>query len=95
MPIYEYECRKCVRRYELLMGVTADADPKEKCPKCKGKIHRVPSVANAVFKGGGFHCNDYPADAAPATTKGKRTKNDNIKRGIERVAKRIGKDNVL
>ena len=33
MPIYNYECRKCSNRFELLVGVTADS--KElKCTKC-------------------------------------------------------------
>jgi putative FmdB family regulatory protein len=34
MPIYEYECNKCKKKYELvLMSVKEKAEPA--CPKCK------------------------------------------------------------
>lgn len=33
MPIYEYECEKCGRRFELRRG-TADSDSEIRCPKC-------------------------------------------------------------
>ena len=34
MPIYEYECNKCKKKYELvLMSISQKAEPE--CPKCK------------------------------------------------------------
>ncbi|MCX5900973.1 MAG: zinc ribbon domain-containing protein [Proteobacteria bacterium] len=34
MPIYEYECNKCGKKYELvLMSISQKAEPE--CPKCK------------------------------------------------------------
>lgn len=33
MPIFEYRCRGCGRRFSLLVGVVADSDPLE-CPRC-------------------------------------------------------------
>lgn len=33
MPLYEYLCRKCRRRFSVLVGVVADAPPLE-CPRC-------------------------------------------------------------
>ncbi|MBN2108729.1 MAG: zinc ribbon domain-containing protein [Deltaproteobacteria bacterium] len=39
MPIYEYECNKCKKKFELvLMSVREKAEPE--CPKCKSKDAR-------------------------------------------------------
>jgi putative regulatory protein, FmdB family len=35
MPIYEYTCNACARRFSALVGVVAGATP-PKCPKCGG-----------------------------------------------------------
>ncbi len=36
MPLYEYECRKCGTRFELLRRMS-DADRDLNCPKCRAK----------------------------------------------------------
>lgn len=36
MPLYEYECRKCGARFELLRRMN-DADRDVRCPKCQTK----------------------------------------------------------
>jgi len=33
MPIYEYECRKCAERFELLLSIKTN-DNDIRCPKC-------------------------------------------------------------
>jgi len=33
MPLYEYRCKKCGRRFSLLVGVTAEKTP-IRCPRC-------------------------------------------------------------
>lgn len=33
MPIYEFECRKCGKRFEKLCAMSADTDEIE-CPEC-------------------------------------------------------------
>ncbi len=33
MPIYEYECKKCDKKFELRRNI-ADSDKEIKCPKC-------------------------------------------------------------
>lgn len=33
MPLYEYRCEKCKRRFSLLVGVTAEKAPL-RCPRC-------------------------------------------------------------
>ena len=34
MPIYEYECRKCKERFEVLQGINEDTTALQ-CPICK------------------------------------------------------------
>jgi putative FmdB family regulatory protein len=35
MPLFEYKCDQCHRRFTVLVGVTAEADP-HVCPHCGG-----------------------------------------------------------
>jgi putative FmdB family regulatory protein len=35
MPIFEYRCNACKRKFSALVGVVADSSPLE-CPKCHG-----------------------------------------------------------
>jgi putative FmdB family regulatory protein len=35
MPIYEYRCPDCARKFSALIGMTAEPDD-EKCPHCGG-----------------------------------------------------------
>ena len=57
MPIYEYECRKCGHRFEIIQKI-ADA-PLKKCNKCKGKVERLISSPAIQFKGTGWYVTDY------------------------------------
>ncbi len=59
MPIYEYKCSKCGLRFEVRQGF--NDKPVEHCqnPDCNGKVHRVFSPPAIIFKGSGFHVNDY------------------------------------
>jgi putative FmdB family regulatory protein len=60
MPLYEYKCKKCGHRFELIQSFSAE-DPKE-CPACHGEVERLISTpARAHFKGTGFYSTDYGA----------------------------------
>ncbi len=43
MPIYEYECTKCDKKFELMRSMSR-ADESASCPHCKGEAKRVVSV---------------------------------------------------
>jgi len=59
MPIYEYDCYDCQKRFEKIQKLS---DPCiETCPSCGGKVHKVFSVPAISFKGNGFYCTDYSA----------------------------------
>ncbi|MBU0611634.1 MAG: hypothetical protein KKI08_27395 [Armatimonadetes bacterium] len=57
MPTYEYECLKCGHTFELMQSFS-DA-PATKCTECNGKVKKLFSPPAIIFKGSGFHCNDY------------------------------------
>jgi putative FmdB family regulatory protein len=63
MPLYEYKCKKCGHRFELIQSFSAE-DAKE-CPVCHGEVERLISTpARAHFKGSGFYSTDYGAKPA-------------------------------
>ncbi|TXJ46292.1 FmdB family zinc ribbon protein [Brachyspira pilosicoli] len=58
MPTYEYKCKKCGHEFEEFQSMTAE--PKAKCPVCKGSAKRIISLnVGVIFKGSGFYVNDY------------------------------------
>lgn len=69
MPIYEYQCDACGRRFEQIQKF-ADA-PADTCPECgKGPVHRLLSSPAIQFKGAGWYVTDYARKSgAPAGTK--------------------------
>ena len=80
MPMYEYECGACGRRFEVIQKFS---DPLlSECQLCHASgVKKVLSSAAFVLKGGGWYATDYPsadrkkaADAekpAPASTETK------------------------
>jgi len=57
MPLYDYKCSKCGHIFEVQQKISEE--PLKYCPKCKGLIKRLISAAGIIFKGSGFHVNDY------------------------------------
>jgi len=57
MPIYEFECRKCKARHEVLQKL--NDKPPVKCGKCGGRLERVASAPAIQFKGTGWYVTDY------------------------------------
>ncbi len=51
MPLYEYQCNQCSRRFTLLVGMTADK-PKRACPRCGSrKLSKLISLIAPVGHG--------------------------------------------
>ncbi len=59
MPTYDYECNECGEVTEIFHGINKGA--KRKCPHCgRLKLKRlIGSGGGVIFKGPGFHVNDY------------------------------------
>jgi len=61
MPTYEYECSKCGYRFEETASIKAE--PRKRCPKCRGKVQRlISSNVQVLFKGNGFYVTDYRSE---------------------------------
>lgn len=57
MPIYEYECDKCHKRFEYTQSMN---EPKKTvCEACGGALERVISPSGFVLKGGGWYKDLY------------------------------------
>jgi putative FmdB family regulatory protein len=63
MPLYEYECARCGRRFELMQKFS---DPPTTTCACGGTANRLLSPAGFQFKGSGWYVTDYARKAAPA-----------------------------
>ena len=64
MPLYEYECTRCGKRFELLQKFSDP--PTATCPACGGAAHRQLSAPAIQFKGSGWYVTDYARKSAPA-----------------------------
>lgn len=83
MPLYEYQCRKCGRRFEKIEKFSAT--PQTKCEACGGVIARLISVPAIQFKGTGWYITDYArkSDSPEASGNG----NGTSKSGSDQTAK--------
>ena len=68
MPTYEYRCTRCAHRFDAVHAVGETVD---RCERCGGPVRRVFSVPALIFKGSGFHVNDYRKTPAPSDGDGK------------------------
>jgi putative FmdB family regulatory protein len=73
MPIYLYECSHCNSTFEAEQRITEDPLTECGCGS-SGTVKRLIQPIAVMFKGSGFHINDYsaskpePAPAEAATT---------------------------
>lgn len=56
MPKYEYACKSCGERLEVVQKFTDD--PLTECPACGGPLRKVFSAPAITFKGSGFYKTD-------------------------------------
>ena len=62
MPLYEFKCRDCEEVFEVRQEWKAPFPP---CPQCgSGEVKKVLHAAALVFKGSGWHVNDYAKSGA-------------------------------
>ncbi|HEY0157678.1 MAG TPA: FmdB family zinc ribbon protein [Thermoanaerobaculia bacterium] len=65
MPIYEYQCKQCNERHEIIQRFS-DA-PLEHCPKCGGDMKKLISSPAIQFKGSGFYKTDYASSGSSSS----------------------------
>lgn len=69
MPLYEYECDACGKRFEVIQKFSDTSV--DTCTACgKGPVRRLPSSPAIQFKGTGWYITDY-AQKQKATSEAK------------------------
>jgi putative FmdB family regulatory protein len=58
MPLYEYQCESCAKRFERIQKYSDP--PIETCPSCGSHVKKLMSSPAIQFKGSGFYITDYP-----------------------------------
>lgn len=67
MPTYVYECSKCEQTFEAEQRISEDPLTDCRCGSV-GTVKRIIQPIAVMFKGGGFHINDYSPAAAPTAS---------------------------
>ena len=57
MPIYEYKCRKCGKKFEVFQRITDDEVTG--CQACGGAVDKLISLSSFHLKGSGWYVTDY------------------------------------
>ena len=65
MPMYEYQCGSCGRRFDQPQRITDD--PLATDPECGGPVRRVIQPVGIIFKGSGFYATDSRKSSSAST----------------------------
>jgi len=57
MPTYEYACRNCGHRFDIVQKMIEDS--LAICPECGGELRKVFAAPAISFKGSGFYATDH------------------------------------
>ena len=57
MPTYQYACRSCGHRFEVVQSMTEE--PLTRCPECEGELRKVYAPPAIAFRGSGFYATDH------------------------------------
>jgi putative FmdB family regulatory protein len=75
MPLYEYHCDACGKRFEIIQKFSDPAP--EACRVCgKGPVHRLMSSPAIQFKGTGWYITDYAQKGKSGSSESSETKTD-------------------
>jgi putative FmdB family regulatory protein len=66
MPIYEYECEQCGKRFDRMQSIKDE--PVRQCPECSGLVHKVFHAAGIIFKGSGWYITDSRKSSSGTVT---------------------------
>lgn len=89
MPIYEYECRSCGKKHEIIQKHSDK--PVAECPDCRGHMRKLISNSSFVLKGTGWYKTDYASGSSGNSGAPKKTedlgKNAGTKTEVKAEAK--------
>ena len=72
MPLYEYQCQSCGRKFEVLQKFSDP--PLTTHEECGGKAERVLSAPAFHLKGTGWYATDYAKSGSSTPAKGEESK---------------------
>ena len=80
MPLYEYECDACGKRFEKIQKFSDP--PADVCVHCgKGPVRKLLSSPAIQFKGSGWYITDYAKKSSSGASKeAKDSKSDTAER---------------
>ncbi|MBP6963182.1 MAG: zinc ribbon domain-containing protein [Armatimonadetes bacterium] len=81
MPTYGYKCTQCEHEFEVLQKITDE--PIKECPECRGEVKKLLFPVGIVFKGSGFHVNDYKKSEKKTENETMKPKAESIKETVE------------
>ena len=68
MPTYEYECKTCSHKFEVIQSISSD--PVKVCPECGKEVRRlIGGGLGVIFKGSGFYVTDNKKGSASESSK--------------------------
>lgn len=66
MPLYEYACKSCGKKIELMRSINDDSVVT--CPDCKADCQKLISATSFQLKGTGWYKTDYCSSNTTAKT---------------------------
>jgi putative FmdB family regulatory protein len=69
MPLYEYQCGRCGKRFEVMQKFSDE--PLTVHEECGGPVERLLSPPALQFKGSGWYVTDYARSKNSPATNGK------------------------
>ena len=72
MPLYEYNCHRCGKTFELIQRFSDE--PLKVHEGCGGELEKLISRSALRFKGSGWYVNDYAEPAGTVKQDAKTTK---------------------
>jgi len=78
MPLYEYKCHTCGKKFEVLQKFSDE--PLKTHPECGGEVEKVISAPAFHLKGTGWYATDYAkSNCGKASEGAKEDKKENKK----------------
>ncbi len=93
MPLYEYECFVCSKRFERIQRVNDESV--KACPECGGAVRRLLNAPALQFKGSGWYVTDYgkgKSTAALAKTEESKAASSSSETSESKPKKETAKD---
>jgi putative FmdB family regulatory protein len=84
MPLYEYRCKECNKKFEALQKI--DAEPLKECLYCRGSVEKLISLSSFQFKGSGWYVTDYKSKASRTDEDAAKSSTNNTNIGKDKNA---------